>query len=96
MSNPVFWEKRKIFQYIDQLKILPRVLLALVAQLDAFPTCDLEVAGLTPAGLATFFSGDLIMKYFLWSFSPFHHSLPWDDSKKMVVSFWQKNVHNTD
>ena len=25
---------------------------------------DLEVAGLNPAGLATFFHGDLIMKYF--------------------------------
>ena len=30
---------------------------ALVAQLDARPTGDQEVAGLTPAGLATFFGG---------------------------------------
>ena len=44
---------------------------AVVAQLDAPPTGDQEVAGLTPAGSATFFHGDLIMKYFLWSFSPF-------------------------
>ena len=42
-----------------------------VAQLHVCPTGDLEVAGLTPAGLATFFRGDLIMKYFLQSFSPF-------------------------
>ena len=44
---------------------------ASVAQLDAHPTGDQEVAGLTPSGSATFFRGDLIMKYFLWSFSPF-------------------------
>ena len=34
-------------------------------------TGDQEVVGLTPAGSATFFRGDLIMKYFLSSFSPF-------------------------
>ena len=45
---------------------------ALVAQLDACLTGDQEVAGSTPAGLATFFLGDLIMKYFRQSFSPFH------------------------
>ena len=39
---------------------------------DAHPTGDQEVAGSTPAESATFFHGDLIMKYFLWSFSPFH------------------------
>ena len=42
-----------------------------VAQLDARPTGDQEVAGSTPAGSATFFRGDLIMKCFLRSFSPF-------------------------
>ena len=31
---------------------------------DARPTGDQEVAGSTPAGSATFFCGDLIMKYF--------------------------------
>ena len=35
---------------------------ASVAQLDARPTDDQEVAGSTPAGSATFFRGDLIMK----------------------------------
>ena len=35
---------------------------ASVAQLDARPTGDQEVAGSTPAGSATFFRGDLIMK----------------------------------
>ena len=39
--------------------------------LDAHLTGDQEVAGSTPAGSATFFRGDLIMKYFLQSFSPF-------------------------
>ena len=42
-----------------------------MAQLDMCPTGDQEVAGSTSAGLATFFHGDLIMKNFLWSFSPF-------------------------
>ena len=35
------------------------------------PTGDQEVVGSTPTGSATFFRGDLIRKYFLWSFSPF-------------------------
>ena len=38
---------------------------ALVAQLDARLTGDQEVAGSTPTRSATFFRGDLIMKYFL-------------------------------
>ena len=63
--------------------------MALVTQLDERPTGDQEVAGSIPAGPAAFLGGDLIMKYFLRSFSPFH----W--FKKAVVSFWQKNVHNT-
>ena len=41
---------------------------ASVAQLDALPTADQEVAGST---------------------------LPSADSRRAVVSFWQKNVHNT-
>ena len=41
-----------------------------VAQLDAGPTGGQEVAGSTTARSATFFHGDLIMKYFLPSFSP--------------------------
>ena len=51
-----------------------------MAQLDARPTGDQEVVGSTPAGSATFFGGDLIMKYFLWSFSP-------TDTSRAVVSF---------
>ena len=42
-----------------------------VAQLDVRLTVYEEVAGSTPTGLATFFHGDLIMKYFVWSFSTF-------------------------
>ena len=45
--------------------------LASVAQLDARPTGDQEVAGSTPAEVGNIFSWRLIMKYFLWSFSPF-------------------------
>ena len=35
-----------------------------MAQLDAHPTGDQEVVGLTPVGSATFFRDDLIMKIF--------------------------------
>ena len=62
---------------------------ATMAQSDACPTGDQEIGGLTPAGSATFFRGDMIMKYFLQSFSPFR----W--LEKGTFSFWQKNVHNT-
>ena len=41
-----------------------------VALLDTFLNGG-QVAGSTPARSVTFFCGDLIMKYFLWSFSPF-------------------------
>ena len=60
-----------------------------VAQLDARLTGDQEVAGSTPAGSATFFRGDWIKEYF------HGHSLPSADSRRAVVSFWRKNVHNT-
>ena len=64
-------------------------MLAPVAQLDARPTENQELAGSTPAGLATFFCGD-------GSWNAFYgHSLPSADSRRAVVSFWQKNVHNT-
>ena len=41
------------------------------AQLDARPTRDQEVAGLTPSEVGHILSWRLIMKYFLLSFSPF-------------------------
>ena len=44
---------------------------ASVAQLDARPTGDREVAGSTPAEVGNILSWRLIMKYFLRSFSPF-------------------------
>ena len=44
-----------------------------MAQLNEHPTGDQEVARSIPAGLETVFPGDcMVMKYFLWSFSPFH------------------------
>ena len=53
------------------------------------PTGDQEVAGSTPSRSATFFRGD-------WSWNIFYgHSLPSADSRRAVVSFWRKNVHNT-
>ena len=45
---------------------------ASVTQLDARTTGDQEVSGLTFTGSATFFREDLVIKYFLRSFSPFH------------------------
>ena len=59
-----------------------------MAQLDAHPTGDQEVASSTSAGSAIFFHGDLILKYFL------RVSLHYVDSRRAVVSFWGKNVHN--
>ena len=53
------------------------------------PTGDQEVAGSTPAKVDNIPSWRLIMKYF------YGHSLPSADSRRAVVSFWQKNVHNT-
>ena len=53
-----------------------------MAQLDARQTGDQEVVGSTPARLAIFFHGDGL-------------SLPSTDSRRAVVSFWQKNVQNT-
>ena len=51
---------------------------ALMAQLDARPTGNEDVAGLTPAGLATFFHGD-------WWWNIFYdHSLPSTDSRRAV------------
>ena len=65
---------------------------ASVAHLDERPTGDQEIAGSTPAGLAKSFmeiDHEIFSTYFL------NHSLPSADSRRAVVSFWQKNVHNT-
>ena len=53
------------------------------------PTGDQEVAGSTPAEVGNILSWRLIMKYF------YGHSLPSADSRRAVVSFWRKNMHNT-
>ena len=58
-----------------------------MAPLDAPPTCD-QVTGLTPIGSANLFHRDMIMKYFLWSFSPFRCHV-----RRVCFSFWRKNVH---
>ena len=53
---------------------------ASVAQLDAPLIGHQEVAGSTPSGLATYFHGDMAMKYFLWSFCPSTYS------RRVVIS----------
>ena len=61
-------------------------MLASKAQLDARPTGGQEVAGLSPARLATFFRGD-------WSQNIFDgYSLPSTDSRRAFVSFWRKKI----
>ena len=59
-----------------------------MARLDARPTGDQEVAGAVPAESATFIH-EIDHKIF------YGHSLPCADSRKAVVSFRRKNVHNT-
>ena len=49
-----------------------------MAQSDARPTGDQEAAGSIPVQSATFYG----------------HSLPSFESRRAVVSFWRKNVHN--
>ena len=62
--------------------------MASVAQLDARPTEDQEVAGSTPAEVGNILSWRFIINIF------YSHSLPFADSRRAVVSFWQKNVHD--
>ena len=65
----------KVKMYMIQIEICAQVSNhsspASVAQLDARPTGDQEVAGSTPAEVGNILSWRLIMKYFLRSFSPF-------------------------
>ena len=74
--------------YFDFMPWLPTS----VAQLDAHLTGDQEVAGSTsarPAGSLTFFRWD-------WSWNTLlGHSLPSADSRRAVITFWQKNAHIT-
>ena len=60
-----------------------------VAQSGVRSTGDQEVAGSIPHGSATFFREE-------WSWNIFYgRSRPSADSRRAVVSFWRKNVHNT-
>ena len=60
---------------------------ASVAQLNVRSFGDQEVADSITARFSDMLTWRLIMKYFLWSFSPFA------DWRRAVVSFWWKNVH---
>ena len=62
---------RNVIHFYNKLLFNAREKPASVAQLDARPTGDQEVAGSTPAEVGNILSWRLIMKYFLRSFSPF-------------------------
>ena len=70
------WQRKDIWRWImtKNSRFQSLYMYAFSPALDACPTGYQEVAGSTPAGLATFFRAELTMKYFLWSFSPFHCS----------------------
>ena len=79
-NNPKHWDRRAWANSVDPDQMLQNAAsvqglyclpLASVAQLDARPTGDQEVAGSTPAEVGNILSWRLIMKYFLRSFSPF-------------------------
>ena len=63
------WGKTVTFSFFKNAVTIAEP--ASVAQLDACPTGDQEVAGSTPAEVGNILSWRLIMKYFLRSFSPF-------------------------
>ena len=61
-----------------------------------FSHIEALISMLTPTGSATFFceiDHEIFSKVILNIF--YGHSLPSTDSRRAVVSFWQKNVHNT-
>ena len=61
-----------------------------MAQLDARPTGDQEVAGSIPPGrLHSFAEIDHEIRMF------YDHFFPSADLRRAVVSFWRTNVHNT-
>ena len=77
-----------IFQMVSNLATLLH--LTSVAQLDAASdSSDWRPGGRGFNLLVSSLSWRLIMKYF------YGHSLPSADSRRAVVSFWRKNVHNT-
>ena len=62
---------------------------ASVAQLDVRQTGDQKVANSTPSGWQHSFM-EIDHEIFFYG-----NSTPSADSRRAVVSFWQKNVHNT-
>ena len=59
------------FSYKLEQVHLTTLVPASMAQLDARPTGDQEIAGSTPAEVCNILFWRLILKYFLQSFSPF-------------------------
>ena len=62
-----------------------------MAQLDVRPTGDQKVAGSTPPSPGWQHS---FMEICSWNIF-YGHFLPSADSRRAVVSFWRKNLHNT-
>ena len=68
-------------------RVICEPLAGLIGSVDAHPTGDQQVAGSIPIGPETFFRGDRSGNIC------YSDSLPSADSRRAVVSFWQKNVH---
>ena len=90
-ESTLIWKYLPAFSRgVDLKERTPPALPALVAQLDACSTGDQEVASLTPAGeWQHSFRGVRSWNVF------YGHSLPSAGSRRAVVSFWWKSVHNT-
>ena len=106
LSSPFLWERHKMThkgwrvvkpQHNQKIiiSLLKHILLVLIrsAGLGGSVGCAVQLETRSrvrpPPRSVTFFCGD-------WSWNIFYgHSLPSADSRRAVVSFWRKNVHNT-
>ena len=92
ISKPIFLENKKnIYQNVICWRFYQEVYIAgLGGSVGCAVPLETRRSRVQPLPRsATFFRGD-------WSWNIFYgHSLPSADSRRAVVSFWRKNVHNT-
>ena len=85
------WRNKKKYQHFwIEKSILSRAMSRLGGSVGCAVRLEIRRSRVhTPPRSATFFRRD-------WSWNIFYgHSLPSADSRRAVVSFWRKNVHNT-